>query len=58
MNALEVIASIGGWASGWTSAVLCFSAAAGFWISGSHKKAIVWAVLGLIEVVAVLWEEH
>lgn len=58
MNVLTTIAKFGAWGSGWTSAILCFSAASGFWVSGSHKKAIVWVVLGAVEVCAVLWEEH
>jgi len=55
MNLLKVIAKPGAWASGWTSAVLCFSAASGFWLAGQHKKAIVWLALGIVEVGAVIW---
>jgi hypothetical protein len=58
MEILKVIAKFGAWGSGWTSAILCFSAAAGFWVSGTPKKAIVWCVLGLVEIGAVLWEGH
>jgi hypothetical protein len=42
------------WASGWTSAVLCFSAAAGYLGAGDHKKAICWAILGVVEVAAIV----
>jgi len=52
---LKTLAKPGAWASGWTSAILCFSAASGFWIAGQHKKSICWLVLGLVEVVAVVW---
>jgi hypothetical protein len=55
MNILKTVARPGAWASGWTSAILCFSAAAGFWIAGQHKKGIFWLALGVIEVVAVVW---
>jgi hypothetical protein len=55
MGLLKIIAKPGAWASGWTSAILCFSAASGFWLAAEHKKAIVWLVLGVVEVVAVLW---
>jgi hypothetical protein len=52
---LKVFAKFGAWGSGLTSAILCFSAAIGFWIDGQHKKSICWVVLGLVEVIAVLW---
>jgi hypothetical protein len=55
MNVLRIIAKPGAWASGWTSAILCFSAASGFWLAGEQKKAICWMVLGVIEVFAVVW---
>lgn len=55
MNLLKIIAKPGAWASGWASAILCFSAASGFWLAGEHKKAIVWLVLGIVEVLAVVW---
>jgi len=28
----------------WTSAILCFSAASGYWLAGERKRAICWAV--------------
>ncbi len=58
MNILKIIAKPGAWASGWTSAILCFSAASGFWLSGAHKKAALWGVLGVVEICAVVWEER
>ena len=51
---LETIAKPGAWASGWTSAILCFSAAAGYWLAGEHRRAICWVVLGGLELVAIL----
>ena len=38
------------WASGWTSAVLCFSAATGYCLAGEHRRPIVWAALGAVNV--------
>ena len=58
MNILRMIAKPGAWASGWVSAVLCFSAASGFWLAAQHKKSICWVALGIIEIVAVVWPEH
>ena len=55
MHILKMIAKPGAWASGWTSAVLCFSAASGFWLAGQRGKASVWVVLGVVEVIAVVW---
>jgi hypothetical protein len=57
MHFLNTIAKWGAWGSGSVSAVLCFSAAAGFWVSRQHKKSICWIVLGIIEVLAVVWPE-
>lgn len=55
MKILEMLSKPAAWASGWTSAVLCFSAASGFWLAGQRGKSIVWAVLGVVEVVAMVW---
>jgi len=52
---LTMFARVGAWGSGLASAILCFSAASGFWIDGNHKKSICWLILGLAEVVAVVW---
>jgi hypothetical protein len=54
MNLLKTLAKPGAWASGWTSAILCFSAASGFWLAGEHRRAICWAVLGAVEIGAVI----
>lgn len=54
MKILRMIAKPGALFSGWTSALLCFSAASGFWLAGQRGKAMAWTVLGLIEVVAVI----
>ena len=42
------------WVSGWTSAILCFSAAVGYVGAGEHRRAICWAILGVVEVVAIV----
>ena len=42
------------WASGWTSAILCFSAASGYWLAGEHRRAIFWVALGAVEVAAII----
>lgn len=51
---LKAISKPAAWGSGWTSAILCFSAASGYWIAGEHKRAICWIVLGTAEVGAIL----
>jgi len=55
LKLFKSFARVGAWGSGLTSAILCFSAATGFWIDGQHKKSIFWLVLGIAEVVAVFW---
>ena len=55
MGILKLLSKPAAWASGWTSAVLCFSAASGFWLAGQRGKAICWVALGVIEVVALVW---
>jgi hypothetical protein len=54
MRALEMLSRPAGLVSGWTSAILCFSAATGFWLAGENRRAIVWVVLGTAEVAAVV----
>ena len=43
------------WVSGWTSAVLCLSAATGFWLAGERRRAICWIALGVAEAIAIVW---
>jgi hypothetical protein len=54
MKILKFLAKPAGWASGSASAILCFSAAAGFYGAGEPRRAIFWAVLGVAEVAALL----
>jgi len=54
MEFLKMLSKPAAWASGWTSAVLCFSAATGYWLAGEHKRSICWVALGTIEVAAIL----
>jgi hypothetical protein len=54
MKLLKLLAKPAAWASGWTSAILCFSAAAGFWGAGEPRRAICWIVLGAAEVAAIV----
>jgi len=54
MKFLQMISKPAAWASGWTSAILCFSAATGFWLAGEHKRAACWGVLGAVEVAAIV----
>ena len=49
-----MLAKPAAWASGWTSAILCFSAASGYWLAGEHRRAICWA-LGAVEVAAIVF---
>jgi len=51
---IQVLSKPAAWASGWTSAILCFSAATGYLGAGEHRRAIAWVVLGLIEVLAIV----
>jgi hypothetical protein len=55
MRLLKMLSKPGALVSGWTSAVLCFSAASGFWLAGERGRAITWAVIGAVEVVAIVW---
>jgi hypothetical protein len=54
MNLLRIISQPVAWASGWTSAILCFSAASGFWLAGQQRRAVIWLVLGAFEIAAVV----
>ena len=54
MELLKMLSKPAAWASGWTSAALCFSAAMGFWLAGEHKRAICWITLGVVEVSAIV----
>ncbi|HUA15395.1 MAG TPA: hypothetical protein VMG31_08850 [Verrucomicrobiae bacterium] len=51
---IQLLSKPAAWASGWTSAILCFSAAVGYIGAGEHRRAIFWAVLGAVEVVAIV----
>jgi hypothetical protein len=46
MRLLKMLSKPAAWASGGTSAILCFSAATGYWLAGERRRAIIWAVLG------------
>jgi hypothetical protein len=54
MKFLKMLSKPAAMASGWTSAVLCFSAASGFWLAGQRGRALCWAVLGVVEVAAIV----
>jgi hypothetical protein len=54
MRILQVISKPAAWASGWTSAILCFSAATGYWLAGEQRRAICWTALGAVEVAAIV----
>jgi hypothetical protein len=54
MRVLQMLAKPTAWASGWTSAILCFSAASGYWLAGEHRRAIFWVALGAVEVAAII----
>jgi hypothetical protein len=54
MKLLKMLSKPAAFASGWSSAVLCFSAASGFWLAGERGRAMCWAALGAVEVVAIV----
>jgi len=54
MKLLKLLSKPTAWASGWTSAVLCFSAASGYLLAGEHRRATCWIVLGAVEVAAIV----
>ena len=51
---LQLLSKPAAWASSWTSAVLCFSAAGGYWLAGEHRRAICWIALGVLEIAAIV----
>ena len=53
MQYQKMLSKPAAWASGWTSAALCFSAAMGYWLAGEHKRAICWGALGALGAVEV-----
>jgi hypothetical protein len=54
MKFLKMLSKPAAWGSGWTSAILCFSAATGYWLAGERRRAICWVVLGAVEVGAIV----
>jgi hypothetical protein len=54
MRIVKMLSKPAAWASGWTSAILCFSAAAGYVGAGDRRRAIFWVILGVVEVGAIL----
>ena len=54
MELLKMLSKPAAWASGWTSAILCFSAATGYWLAGEHRRAAFWVALGAVEVAAIV----
>jgi hypothetical protein len=54
MKFLKMVSKPAAWGSGWTSAVLCFSAASGYWIAGERGRAMCWMGLGIVEVMAIV----
>ena len=54
MGTLKALSKPAAWGSGWTSAILCLSAASGYWIAGEHKRAICWLGLSVVEVLAIV----
>jgi hypothetical protein len=54
MEFLKMLSKPAAWASGWTSAVLCLSAATGYRLAGERKRALCWGALGAVEVAAVV----
>lgn len=55
MRFVELLSKPAAWASGWLSAVLCFSAATGYWLAGERRRAICWIALGAAEVAAIVF---
>jgi hypothetical protein len=54
MKFVQILSKPAAWVSGWTSAILCFSAATGFWLAGARSRAICWIALGAAEVLAII----
>lgn len=55
MKLLRALSKPAAWGSGWTSAILCFSAATGYWLAGERRRAICWVVFGTAEVAAIVF---
>jgi hypothetical protein len=55
MNLFRTISKPAAWSSGWTSAILCFRAASGFWLAGQQAKAIIWVTLSAFEIAAIVF---
>jgi hypothetical protein len=55
MKILQLLSKPTALISGWTSAILCFSAASGYWLSGERVKCYFWIGLGMAEVLAIVW---
>jgi len=53
MKILKMLSKPAAWGSGGASAILCFSAASGFWLAGERVRAMVWVALGVVEVAAI-----
>jgi hypothetical protein len=41
MELLKMLSKPAAWASGWTSAALCFSAATGYWLAGAWESGLL-----------------
>jgi hypothetical protein len=54
MKFLKMLSKPAALASGWTSAILCFSAASGYWLAGERGRAACWTALGAAEVAAIV----
>lgn len=54
MKFVKMLSKPAAWGSAWTSAILCFSAAAGYWLAGERRRAVFWVVLGAVEVGAIV----
>jgi hypothetical protein len=54
MKLLELLSKPAALTSGWLNAVLCFSAASGYWLAGEHWRSMCWAALGAVEVAAMV----
>jgi hypothetical protein len=55
MKILRMVSKPAAWGSGWTSAILCFSAAAGYWLAGERRKSMFWVAFGVAEAISIVW---
>jgi hypothetical protein len=55
MKLLKMLSKPGALVSGWTSAVLCFSAASGFWLGWGTRESDLLDVIGAVEVCAIVF---